>query len=151
MDNNYGERKVLLSIKVSTLVVLFVVATVLLVTAAILGNISKDNTFVKLFITRWHSYEKIKRSENDSILNDKNLNFIFSNKRGNNIKSCLIIFSLFAILITFSLLLNSKKNELFSCENIDIGLNGTHILYKDNIKSQCHIKKRLVVRKCFSL
>ena len=44
MDNNYGERKVLLSIKVSTLVVLFVVATVLLVTAAILGNISKDNT-----------------------------------------------------------------------------------------------------------
>ena len=105
------------------------------------GNISKDNTFVKLFITRWHSYEKIKRSENDSILNDKNLNFIFSNKRGNNIKSCLIIFSLFAILITFSLLLNSKKNELFSCENIDIGLNGTHILYKDNIKSQCHIKK----------
>ena len=44
MDNNYGERKVLLSIKVSTLVVLFVVATVLLVTAAILGNISKDNS-----------------------------------------------------------------------------------------------------------
>ena len=105
------------------------------------GNISKDNTFVKLFITRWHSYEKIKRSENESILNDKNLNFIFSNKKGHNIKSCLIIFSLIIFQIAMVILLRAKKDELFSCKNIDIGLNGTHILYKDNLKSKCHIKK----------
>ena len=105
------------------------------------GNISKDNILVTLFITRWHSYEKIKRSENESILNDKNLNFIFSNKKGNNIKSCLIIFSLFIFHIAIIILLKAKKDELFSCKNIDIGLNGTHILYKDSLKSQCHIKK----------
>ena len=100
------------------------------------GNISKDNILVTLFITRWHSYEKIKRSENESILNDKNLNFIFSNKKGHNIKSCLIIFQ-----IAMVILLKEKKDVLFSCKNIDIGLNGTHILYKDSLKSQCHIKK----------
>jgi len=105
------------------------------------GNISKENTFVKLFITRWHSYEKIKRSENESLLKDKNLNLLFYDIKGNNIKPCIIIFSLLIFQIIFLASLKSKKKELFSCEKIDIGLNGTHILYKDNLKNQCHIKK----------
>ena len=104
------------------------------------GNISKNNSFVKLFITRWHSYEKIMRSENESILNDKNLNFIFPESKGNSIKSCIIIFSLIIFQIIIVALIKMKKNKLFSCENLDIGLNGTHILYKDNLQKQCYIK-----------
>ena len=105
------------------------------------GKLTKNNIFIKLFITRWHSYEKVKRSENESLLNDKNLNFQFSDRKRNNIKSCIIIFSFIIFQIIFSILLGVKKSKLFSCENIDIGINGTHILYKDNLKSQCHIQK----------
>ena len=102
--------------------------------------ISKDNSFIKLFITRWHSYEKIKRSKNE-ILNDKNLNFIFNDTNRNSIKSCIIIFFLIFFQVIFLIFLKTKKNNLFSCENLDIGLNGTHILYKENLKNQCHFKK----------
>ena len=42
------------------------------------GKLTKNNIFIKLFISRWHSYEKVKRSENESLINDKNLNFQFS-------------------------------------------------------------------------
>ena len=41
----------------------------------------------------------------------------------------------------FLIFLKTKKNNLFSCENLDIGINGTHILYKENLKNQCHFKK----------
>jgi hypothetical protein len=78
------------------------------------------------------------RSENDSLLNDKNLNFEFSYKKNNSIKSCVIIFFLIIFQILLAILLRVKKKNLFSCENLDIGLNGTHILYKE---SRCHIKK----------
>ena len=47
----------------------------------------------------------------------------------------------FLIEIFFIGLVRMKKNKLFSCENLDIGLNGTHILYKDHLKKQCRIKK----------
>ena len=105
------------------------------------GKLTKNNIFIKLFITRWHSYEKVKRSENESLLNDKNLNLHFSDKKRNNIKSCITIFSFIIFQLLFSILLRVKKSQLFSCENIDIGINGTGIIYKDNLKSQCHIQK----------
>ena len=105
------------------------------------GSISKNNSFVKLFITRWNSYEKIKRSEKESILNDDNLNYFFPESKGNSVKSCIIIFSLIIFNIIFFSLLKIKKKKMFSCENLDIGLNGTHISYKEDINNQCHIKK----------
>ena len=105
------------------------------------GKLTKNNIFIKLFISRWHSYEKVKRSENDSLINDKNLNFQFSDRKKNNIKSCIIIFSFIIFQLTFSILLSVKKSKLFSCDNIDIGINGTHIIYNQNIKKQCHIEK----------
>ena len=105
------------------------------------GNLTNTNNLIKPFITRWNSYEKVMRSENDSLLNDKNLNFEFTYKKNNNIKSCIIIFFLLFVQILLAILLRVKKKKLFSCDDLDIGLNGTHILYKDNLKSQCHIKK----------
>ena len=37
------------------------------------GSLKKTNNFVKLFVTRWNSEDKIKKSENESLLNEKNL------------------------------------------------------------------------------
>ena len=105
------------------------------------GKLTKNNIFIKLFITRWHSYEKVKRSENESLINDKNLNFQFSDRKRNNIKSCITIFSFIIFQIIFFILLSVKKSKIFSCKNLDIGINGTHITYKENIKTQCHIEK----------
>ena len=105
------------------------------------GKLKKNNIFVKLFVSRWNSSERIKRSEHDSLLNDKNLNFVFKRNKLKDIKPCFIILFLFLIQIFLACIIKVKKNEIFSCENIDIGLNGTHILYKDNLKNQCHIKK----------
>ena len=35
------------------------------------GKIKKDNIFIKLFVNRWNSSERVKRSKKDLLLNDK--------------------------------------------------------------------------------
>ena len=105
------------------------------------GNISKENMFIKIFITRWNSVDKIKRSEHEEMLNERDLNFEFLDKKRNITRSIIITLCLLFFQIFILVLLKLKKNKIFTCENIDIGINGTRILYKENIKNQCYIKK----------
>ena len=105
------------------------------------GHIKKDNIFIKSLVSRWHSSEKIKRSENESILiNDKNKSFIFSDKKKNTIKFYLIIFSLVGIMVMHTILLRYKKKQIFTCDNWDVGINGTKIL-NNNEQYKCQIQK----------
>ena len=103
------------------------------------GYIKKDNFFIKSMVSRWHSSEKIRRSENESkLLNDKINNFIFSDKKRNKIKFYLTSFSFIFIQIIHIILLKYKKNKVFNCDNWDIGINGTKI---NNENNKCQIKK----------
>ena len=98
------------------------------------GFIKKDNFFIKSFVSRWHSSEKIKRSEN--LLNEQNKNFMFSNKKGNKIQLYLIIFGLLSLEIANIILILLKKGEIFTCESWEIGINGTKI---NDINNKCKI------------
>ena len=99
------------------------------------GNIKKDNIFVRSFVPRWHSSEKIKKSEN--LLNDQN-NLRFLNKKRNNIQLYLIIFGLLSLEIGNIILIAIKKREIFTCDNWEIGINGTKI---NEINNKCQIPK----------
>ena len=72
------------------------------------------------------------------LLNDKKINFVFSNNKFNNTNIYMNIFFLLFIQIFFIYQIKLKNKKSFSLENFDIGLNGTHILYEE---SRCHIKK----------
>ena len=105
------------------------------------GHIKNDNIFIKSLVTRWHSQEKIRRSENESILlNDKGNNFILSDKKRNIFKLYVMIFSFILIHIIFIILLKNKKEKIFTCENWDKGINGTKIL-NNNENYKCQIQK----------
>ena len=104
------------------------------------GYISKNNLFIKNLVSRWHSSEKIRRTENESmLLNDKSNISIFSDKKRKNIKLYLIVFSLIVTQIIFLCLLKLKKEKIFSCENWDKGINGSII--NNNNKNSCQIQK----------
>ena len=104
------------------------------------GKIKKNNYFIGLFITRWNSLERIKRNENNALLNDKNLIFSYPKNKGKKLR--IICFLLFiSIFFIFNCcMIHLKKKKLFLCENLDIGINGTHILNKKT-QTQCQIKK----------
>ena len=105
------------------------------------GYISKNNIFIKNLVSRWHSTEKIKRAENESILlNDNSKMYIFSDKKRKNIKLFIIVFSLILIQIIFLILLKIKKEKIFSCENWDIGINGSRII-NNNDNNSCKFQK----------
>ena len=103
------------------------------------GCLKKNHILIKLFVSRWNASEKIKKTENEALLNDKKFNFVFSKNKLSNTNIYMNIFFILFIQIFFICLLKLKNKKLFSCENLDIGLNGTHILYKEN--NRCHIKK----------
>ena len=102
------------------------------------GCIKKNNIFIKSFVSRWHSYEKIKRSENETsfLLDDKSNNNIISNKKINKLKSFLIILTLISIQIIYFILIKHKKEKIFTCDNWAIGINGTKI-ENNNDKYKC--------------
>ena len=111
------------------------------------GKIKKDNIFIKLFVNRWNSSERVKRSKKDLLLNDKykaKNNNIENNKLNGN-KAIINIILLISIQLIYFILLLIKKNKLFSCKNINLyrGLNETNIIMKDNpnMQDQCHFKK----------
>ena len=104
------------------------------------GYLSKNNIFIKNLVSRWHSSEKIRRTENESmLLNDKSNIYIFSDKKRKNFKLYLIVFSLIGIQVIFLFLLQLKKAKILSCENWDKGINGT--LINNNDKNTCKFQK----------
>ena len=97
------------------------------------GKISKNNIFIKSFVSRWHSTEKIRKTQNEFLLlNDIKKNFFISDKKRNKIRLFIILFSFLSIQIIHILLLKIKKRQLFNCDNWDIGINGTRISDDNN-------------------
>ena len=92
------------------------------------GKINKNNIFIKSFVSRWHSTEKIRRTQKELILlNDINKNIILSDKKRNKIIHFIILLSFICIQIFHIFFIKFKKAQAFSCINWDIGLNGTKI------------------------
>ena len=92
------------------------------------GKINKNNIFIKSFVSRWHSTEKIRRTQNEFLLlNDINKNLFISDKKRNKIRLFLILFLFLSIQIIHFFLMKLKKRQLFNCDNWDVGINGTKI------------------------
>ena len=92
------------------------------------GKINKNNKLIKSFVSRWHSTEKIRRSQKEFVLlNDINKNFILSDKKRNKIVYYLILLSFLSIQVAHIIFMKYKKAEIFSCDNWDLGVNGTRI------------------------
>ena len=92
------------------------------------GKINKNNIFIRSFVSRWHSSEKIRRTQKELILlNDINKNFILSDKKRSKIIYFIILLSFISIQIFHIIFMKFKKGQIFNCENWGIGLNGTKI------------------------
>ena len=93
------------------------------------GKINKSNIFIKSFVSRWLSSEKIRKSQNEFVLlNDINKNiFYISDKRKNKIRLFIILLSFLSVQMTHIILIKFKKSQIFNCDNWDIGINGTKI------------------------
>ena len=59
------------------------------------GNLKKNNEREKLFATKRHSYDTIKRTETENLLNEKNLVFIYKRNKIHYYKPCIIIIFFF--------------------------------------------------------
>ena len=81
------------------------------------GKIKKNNYFIGLFITRWNSSERIKRNENNALLNDKNLIFSYPKNKGKKLR--IICFLLFiSIFFIFTCCMIKKKKKKLFCVKI---------------------------------
>ena len=137
-----------ISIIILCLCILFIIYFVLKY-YYIKGKIKKDNTFINLFVNRWDSSERVKKTKKDIIINDKyktgNNNNLNNNNQINNNKIIFNILFLISILLIYIIFINYKKNKIFSCNNISLyrGLNDSNILLKENtnLQDQCHFNK----------
>ena len=100
------------------------------------GCVDKKNFFIRPFVSRWVSSEKGIKTQNS--LKENNQNILLNNRKGNKIKLYLIIFSFLSIQISNFLIIKFKKEQIFTCDNWELGINGTKInLGEDN----CQIPK----------
>ena len=100
------------------------------------GYINKKNFFIRPFVSRWLSSEKGIKKENS--LKENNQNILLNNRKGNKIKLYLIIFSFLSIQISNFLIIKFKKEQIFTCDNWEIGINGTKI---NSGEDNCQIPK----------